>query len=951
MVFAIGPDGGPPPPKSAPAASPAQAWADAVAQAAANVPQPKTSVLPGATLTSIANKFHVSVSSIAAANPQIPNKDLIYTGETVYLPRSLPAQVVAGVDNSHIKPIITAMADANGTPTAKNWDTVGQTTLDMLLNNNHGAHPELAAAAEVNQLNALEPGNTSFAAANNAALADATTQWEKMGVTQPQLSPIINAYNAATLTTTSVNRYLQNPRLPHNRTIVSDLLGSEDEANRALNMAIENALTDAADRAGSDPQVRSKAMTLRAMYIQAAGPQDAGFQTAVNNANYDLQVEKPAESVADAYATGGAVAGADRLAAVTRGAGNSYYAGQIIEASQGTINSIAKDLGTLAGARQKPGRRPLTADGPNAAADFRQIYVDLSQSVAAANPFTVSKTLGPNGKPVATLSAGGKAATDIVAQAIASNAPTNPQGWQSGLYGFSTYLTAFDAGGLGMATAVALQQQGNSKLASTVVRSLTIGVNSLSSVTSDDVNAFGKTTDSLYKLRATWSPFMSADQLAKATKGYLDGHPDIIKGADAELASLGQDGDAIASVEAAWGTYGPQLSGIDGQRDLTAANTRLTRGQDRKGNPVTAFAVSQSNNVNDAIAHALGPVLPSGEGGGSVVQALLASPVWSLPKSSRSFINATLKWLKKLPDNSKVPFSSVNVGDGTLTTLSVIGLGLTGESALSSGLKGFPISSPADLPNYVYTALGFPKYLGESISGLARAGILKKVVNLPLFGETNLTTLTKTGFFKGLGSTYYGAGALAALLEAADDLSNKDYAGTAFSALEVVGNGLNAAKPFFEEALGEAAAEGIGALGSGIGVAAVLGTLIYDGIKSSEEAQANQADNAKFLEDGLGLNPGVANALAAPVGRSDLPTVAAELQAYAKANGVTPAQLLLELNRQPADKVAEFLNGASNLASGTLVGPRGGSKQITPAEGLQLLKSWADGIFGRNQVG
>jgi hypothetical protein len=136
-------------------------------------------------------------------------------------------------------------------------------------------------------------------------------------------------------------------------------------------------------------------------------------------------------------------------------------------------------------------------------------------------------------------------------------------------------------------------------------------------------------------------------------------------------------------------------------------------------------------------------------------------------------------------------------------------------------------------------------------------------------------------------------------------------------------------------------------------VIAAVGTLVYQGVQSVEASHAYEAATTKFLEDGLGLNPNVGSALSAPVGRSDLPTVVSELLAYADANGMKndPGQLLLQLNRQPADGVAQFLNAASNIASGTLVFPRGGSEQITKAQGLQLLKEDADAIFGNNQVG
>ena len=95
-------------------------------------------------------------------------------------------------------------------------------------------------------------------------------------------------------------------------------------------------------------------MTERAAYIQMAGPQDPAFQTAVDNANYDLQVNKPAQAVADAYAKRGAEAGAHALKTAPQSVGNSYYAGQIIQGSQGTIDSIAKDMGSLASSQPMP---------------------------------------------------------------------------------------------------------------------------------------------------------------------------------------------------------------------------------------------------------------------------------------------------------------------------------------------------------------------------------------------------------------------------------------------------------------------------------------------------------------------------------------------------------------------------------------------------------------------
>ncbi|HMA73617.1 MAG TPA: hypothetical protein VKP67_19350 [Xanthobacteraceae bacterium] len=109
------------------------------------------------------------------------------------------------------------------------------------------------------------------------AWTDAVTQ-AKAG--KPNLGPIINAYNngqqAADL--------LQNPHFPHNRAIVSDLIGAEQQANAQLNTAIANSLTQAANQAGNNPTTRYAAIVQRTDDIESLRPHDPAFQTAVKNA-------------------------------------------------------------------------------------------------------------------------------------------------------------------------------------------------------------------------------------------------------------------------------------------------------------------------------------------------------------------------------------------------------------------------------------------------------------------------------------------------------------------------------------------------------------------------------------------------------------------------------------------------------------------------------------------
>jgi LysM repeat protein len=298
-------------PQSTPDTSPAKAWADAVAQATANGPQQTVTVKPGDSLASIAESHGDTLSSVEQANPQVQPPWLLPYPGTVLLPKKTPAQVVSGVDNSQIKPIITAMANANLADqnlqeTAQNaaklhvrdpsifsdaqaqstasWNAVEQATYNMLTNNNVRAFPDVTAAGQVQQLNALEPGNAKFAAANDAALAEAKQKWTQMGVTKDQLGPIIDAYNNAK----QINQDLQNPHLLHSSFIVGQLNADEQQANAQLNAAIEKSLTQAANQAGGNSTARAAAVAQRAHNIESFGPHEPAFQTAVRNAQTDV---------------------------------------------------------------------------------------------------------------------------------------------------------------------------------------------------------------------------------------------------------------------------------------------------------------------------------------------------------------------------------------------------------------------------------------------------------------------------------------------------------------------------------------------------------------------------------------------------------------------------------------------------------------------------------------
>jgi len=967
-----------PPPKPKPAppkldTSPAKAWSDAVAQARANTPRQTVAAAPGDTMTGIANDHDDTLPGVEAANPQIPCPNLIDVGQPIALPKKTPAQVVSGVNNAQVKPIITAMANANAAKTAQSWSKVKQSTYDMLLGNNNAGYPDVSAAAQVKQLNALEPGNSRFAAANNAALSAAKQQWTQMGVTKSQLSPIVNAYDNARQVTATVNRSLQNPQISHDPASVQSLHEAEQHANTGLSNAIQISLTNAgsqaARQAGSSPVAQAtasaEAIAERADNLKSFGPNNAAFKTAVTNAAHDLQVTKPARQVANTYTHKGAEAAANELKTVTGKAGDPSIALQIIQASQPTISHIANDMNGM-------------VKSYGSSSEFGQIYGDLSQSVNSATPISMSiKKSGQTSLSVGTTAA------DLVGKAIAAGVPKNLLVPSLDNYYESAAQDAIgNAGGsaLTFATAAQLKQQGNDPAASYLVEGAANGFNALKSKTDSDLQDFSKTTSTPSRLQTTWAPFMTQAQMATATDKYLAANPSVARQANTDLASISQDGDAVVEAESAWNTYQGKLGGIgngldiDAPKDMSAAAHALTG----SGDNGVVFAVSQSSRLNSALSSTLLPLVAQKEGSNGWQDW----PGWSSLRSGRSLASATQKNMVKgriVPQKfSEEAHNAAAVG------LSALGLGLTGVNVYANG--GFHWSSPTQAVYSVYSGLGFFKYGGEAYSSLAKANWLPNSLQYTnskdstasnvlkfVFGKDG-ENLTKSPAFKSLGFFYYGAGAFAAGAEALDD-ANSDPVAAGFDSAEALGNAGNAAKPIVEELFGSELAEDVGFVSSGIGLIAAAGSLGWQMYSDWRANDAYRSASSDFLKDGLGINPQLGQLL------TNLPSnTSAALQQYAAAYHTTPGHLLTELNTEwnehKADNVSQFLFQASRMpaqSNGTyartqpiLDGERNSSemkmqivrndKVVTvpeplTADSLGQLNYWSDVLFGNNQVG
>lgn len=175
------------------------------------------------------------------------------------------------------------------------------------------------------------------------------------------------------------------------------------------------------------------------------------------------------------------------------------------------------------------------------------------------------------------------------------------------------------------------------------------------------------------------------------------------------------------------------------------------------------------------------------------------------------------------------------------------------------------------------------------------------------------------------------------------------------------------ARQTLADLIAEGAAEAIGAWGSGIGLVALGGELMYDGIKSALDSNAYEADSTKFLQQSdLGLNPGILGELSLP----GLSGPASDgLQAYASAYDMT---ILQKLNHEPGDKAVDFIDEAAGMPQsdghytaslptddpkqvGTLMVPEPGDKGHNydvsvayQADSLRQLNYWATYLFGEN---
>jgi hypothetical protein len=850
----------------------------------------------------------------------------------------LQARQVAAQDQAALSrlrpPTNRAIAQDEQTQAAQDWQKVQQATQQWLENTaGTSAFPEDAAAQKVKQLDALFPGDTKFAAANQAALQAATQTWNTLGITHQKLDPVLNAYNAWQTAVQQRTQALRNPHLHNEDPDAPALLNQQVTAAQSrLQRAIEQQLNDAAAQSGS-PQGRSQAMLARDAILQMVGPQTADFRNAVDAADTDLQVTRPAQQIAAAYQQGGATAAAKALLTATTNAGPGY-AGRIIAASLPTIDSMAADLNGLAQTASMP---PMLRGGDmmqqNATTQFQTIYGDLSAAVEQTDHGTAANGLSQDTTQAA----------DQVAAALASHLQsTDAFGNPGNIYANAAEDSVGGGQGasLSLAVAAALQRGGDSATADLVAEGSANGFDQLKTRTDGDVSAFSKVTANLEQLRASWGPFMTSAQLNTATADYAKHNPQFIGQFAKALGSVQQDGTEIVQARQAFAAYDPKLAGLPSRKDLSDAAANLT-GSDRS----TLFAVQESGLASMDVARAMQPTAPAA---GAASSAALEAP--GVARSARTFINQYLKSDKTTPNFS--PSLTVNLG------LSATGLVLTAPTALSE-LQNFSHYDLGDKAVTFYNTLGFGKYAVETLSQTAKTSMIR-YLGAASQGKlvTGLAAAKDTGAFTAFSTFYYLTGAFANGVSAEEAASSGDPLSAGLDSATGLGNlllGANAGKGFVTSALeqlgvdvGEdtainAALDWAGPVGAGLSLLAQSGLLIDATVRQQQALDTLQSQGQQFLEDGLQLRPAVAAALA---DRSDGQQAgpAPALLAYARQYHMQPASLLNFLNQKNPADVGNFV-----YLSELMTPQRNGQYKATDSSDTRNL-TYAPGIPFANTV-
>jgi hypothetical protein len=271
--------------------------------------------------------------------------------------------------------------------------------------------------------------------------------------------------------------------------------------------------------------------------------------------------------MSDVYNQYGALAASETLKSLTQ-SGGPHAADLAIKASSGIIDKITADMANMA--TLATAQSVEVYEGGGAPSDqkselikqFNAIYANLSASAAAADAGTTTVQLSPDGLDAARL----------IGDSIAMNAPNDPTA--VALYGQAAETTIGSGQGAAVtfAAAKAAQRSGlNSTLAGALVDGAGKGLFALADKVKKDMANFAQKAAPLIALQERWGWVMTSGGFNKATKGYINDHPDLY----AAGLTVSDDGNAIVEANQAMGSFGSSLTSIQNSEALTTAQRRL----------------------------------------------------------------------------------------------------------------------------------------------------------------------------------------------------------------------------------------------------------------------------------------------------------------------------------------------------------------------------------------
>jgi len=770
--------------------------------------------------------------------------------------------------------------------------------------------PDEATAGFVQDLKSRLPDAPKMRETVDEAFKAVTGEWREQGKTRDQITPLITKYDAVKQAQANLNAAKGDPA---QRADIPDLQRALSTAQNELQTEFENQLRATGDQV--PPEQREGAITARALIISQSGPQEAGFQDAVDQAHHNVIVQPRIDAVEHAYETGGASAAAAELKKQTEGV-TPETAERVVHGSMPVIDKIAADLGDMDPIGESDGMETLNT--------VSQTYQDLAVAVDHASR-----------------SNDGAQIAKEVADCLASHLTSGDAGPRFIPVFVRDAVAEGEGASLSIALVHSLKDQGHTEEAASALRGIKTGLDDLQTRIVDGVDAFRTATETIVRLRQDWGRMMSPEQLDAATVKYVEAHPDILSDFNSTYGELETLGYQATRTELALSDPALKgLEGVDGYNEFVDARNGFAKKDE------TVIVTSESAPARDEITRvALQADTMNVDGAGksktntAAVSNNLRNAVketgnsYFIVSSSTSTVDAAdgFNTGKTIPSRTGSDFFQIGSGDRQVKldpkkvtnfggAMNGLGTAFSGLAALSvidkyaSGKGNF-----GDAVKGVYYSLGTFKEGSELMAVFIARGWLSKLGAGPKLQDVATSVLA--GSDKKAGGLAHLPTHLAKQPGWVKFSSFLKFAGGGIDAAYAIKSGLQgdwpAAGLYTTSASGGvvmslASAGAIGSwggpAGAGLVVLSAAGLILY---RDAQDKAKYEAPSREFLE-AAGCDPDVADMLANydnNDGQSAGPAIAATAAQF----GVDPATLMQRLNAMPADKVEQLVHSAHTV--------------------------------------